>query len=97
MSANPSKGLRTCRYWALGPQCPNTDAFGTNVCAYAHWDTGKLASHFEQRGTCLSWRHLGYCGKGIGCWYEHRQTGVTGLFQGSMFSTLRPKSQVLTC
>ncbi|KAL2436374.1 hypothetical protein ABEF95_009286 [Exophiala dermatitidis] len=84
MASNPVSKLYTCRYWALGPACPNIDAFGTNICPFAHWDTGRLASHFQQRGTCVSWKHLGYCGRGSGCWYEHRLTGVTGLFQGTI-------------
>ncbi|EXJ88013.1 hypothetical protein A1O1_04940 [Capronia coronata CBS 617.96] len=54
------------------------------VCSYAHWDTGRLASHFQQRGTCMAWKVLGYCGRGGGCWYEHRLTGVTGLYQGTI-------------
>ncbi|KIW10452.1 hypothetical protein PV08_11416 [Exophiala spinifera] len=75
---------RTCRYWALGPACPNIDAFGTITCSYAHWDTGRLASHHQQRGTCIPWKYYGYCGRGVGCWYEHRDTGVDGLFQGTI-------------
>ena len=76
--------LHTCRYWALGPSCPNFDAFKTVTCTFAHYDTGRLASDVQQRGTCLAWKHYGYCGKGVGCWHEHRETGVTGLYQGSM-------------
>ncbi|KAI1629206.1 hypothetical protein EDD37DRAFT_671023 [Exophiala viscosa] len=78
------KQLSTCRYWALGSRCPNIDAFGTNICQYAHWDTGKLAGHLEQRGTCIPWKYYGYCGRGAGCWYEHRRTGVDGLYQGTI-------------
>ncbi|KAK6366464.1 hypothetical protein LTS17_010549 [Exophiala oligosperma] len=75
---------RTCRYWALGSGCPNFDAFGAVTCSYAHWDTGRLVSHFQQRGTCIQWKYYGYCGRGAGCWYEHRHTGVDGLYQGTV-------------
>ncbi|EXJ67695.1 uncharacterized protein A1O5_09041 [Cladophialophora psammophila CBS 110553] len=83
-AANPRNKLYTCRYWALGPGCPNTDAFGWLTCEFAHCDTGRLASSVQQRGTCLPWKHFGYCGSGVGCWYEHRETGVTGLYQGTV-------------
>ena len=76
-----AKKLLTCRYWALGPGCPNV-VNGIDSCEYAHYDTGRLASPFDQRGTCLEWSKLSYCPK-VACWYEHRHTGVTGLNQGS--------------
>ncbi|EXJ86808.1 hypothetical protein A1O3_03762 [Capronia epimyces CBS 606.96] len=74
----------TCRYFAYGPACPNHDAFGRNICPYAHWDTGQMASHFWQPGTCLKWKSLGYCEHGTACWYEHRITGVSALYQGTI-------------
>jgi len=77
----PPRSLFTCRYWALGPACPNLNSYGTDVCTFAHWDTGLLASDFEQRGTCRYWLQ-GRCHKGESCWYEHRDTGVDGLYQG---------------
>ncbi|ETI25423.1 hypothetical protein G647_02196 [Cladophialophora carrionii CBS 160.54] len=80
----PHNRLYTCRYWALGPECPNVDAFRTVTCEFAHYDTGDLASHVQQRGTCLAWKQYGFCGRGVGCWYEHRDTGVTGLYQGTI-------------
>ncbi|OCT47232.1 hypothetical protein CLCR_02262 [Cladophialophora carrionii] len=80
----PHNRLYTCRYWALGPECPNMDAFRTVSCDFAHYDTGDLASHVQQRGTCLAWKQYGFCGRGVGCWYEHRDTGVTGLYQGTV-------------
>ncbi|EXJ57519.1 hypothetical protein A1O7_07867 [Cladophialophora yegresii CBS 114405] len=80
----PHNRLYTCRYWALGPECPNVDAYHTVTCEFAHYDTGDLASHIQQRGTCLAWKQYGSCGRGVGCWYEHRDTGVTGLHQGAV-------------
>ncbi|ETN41082.1 uncharacterized protein HMPREF1541_03017 [Cyphellophora europaea CBS 101466] len=73
----------TCRYWALGPRCPDETRAGKITCDYAHFDTGTLASDQMQRGTCLTWAQRGVC-HGLNCPYEHRQTGVTGLFQGSL-------------
>ncbi|KAJ9610750.1 hypothetical protein H2200_005527 [Cladophialophora chaetospira] len=84
LASYPRNKFYTCRYWALGPACPNVDPFHTVVCEFAHYDTGVLASHVQQRGTCLPWKLWGYCGKGTGCWYEHRDTGVTGLYQGNV-------------
>ena len=74
-----SANLRlTCRYWALGPRCPD----GV-LCNFAHSDTGQLATPTYQPGTCLVFGQHGYCYKGTNCGYEHRCTGVTGLHQGS--------------
>ena len=77
-----TRKLLTCRYWALGPSCPSIIK-GVDHCQFAHWDTGRLASPLEQRGTCLNFSQHGYCYKGGSCWYEHRDCGVTGLYQGS--------------
>ena len=82
-----SKKLQTCRYWALGPGCPNFDQHGVLNCEYAHFDAGSLASPLEQRGTCLQWSRCGNCPRGTACWYEHRHTGVTGLWQDSKRTT----------
>jgi hypothetical protein len=77
-----ARKLQTCRYWALGPRCPNV-VNGIDECQYAHWDTGRLASSLEQRGTCLNFSQHGFCYRGDNCLYEHRNCGVTGLDQGS--------------
>jgi hypothetical protein len=68
----------TCRYWALGPSCPD----GAR-CIFAHRDTGQLATPSHQPGTCIVYSQLGDCYRGTQCEYEHRHTGVTGLYQGS--------------
>ena len=76
---NTSNRRFTCRYWALGPSCPD----GV-LCQYAHRVTGQVASPTLQPGTCLSFSKSGYCPKLRAlCGYEHRHTGVTGLYQGS--------------
>ena len=75
--------LTTCRYWAFGSRCPEIDAQGVDLCEYAHWDTGYLASEMQQRGTCRYWLQ-GNCKNGHACWYEHRNTGVDGMYQGCM-------------
>ena len=67
----------TCRYWALGPECPD----GV-VCRFAHIDTGILAAPALQPGTCLAWFKTGACLKAKGkCFFEHRNVGVTGMYQ----------------
>lgn len=79
--------LYTCRYWAFGSGCPNHDAEGVNLCLFAHWDTGRLASSFDQRGTCKFWLR-GNCRKGDRCFYEHRNTGVDAMWQGRKSKSL---------
>ncbi len=74
--------LLTCRYWAFGPRCPDIDASNVQTCHYGHWDTGRLADFYEQRGTCYEWFHKRFCSFGVSCSYEHRDTGVIGLNQG---------------
>ncbi|OAP56440.1 hypothetical protein AYL99_09619 [Fonsecaea erecta] len=81
---DPRNRRYTCRYWALGPRCPNVDTFDALTCEFAHWDTGRLASALQQPGTCLPWKLYGFCGRGANCWYEHQDTGVTGLYQGTV-------------
>ncbi|OAL26770.1 hypothetical protein AYO22_04123 [Fonsecaea multimorphosa] len=46
----PSNKRYICRYWALGPRCPNVDAFGASTCEFAHWDSGRMATTVQQRG-----------------------------------------------
>lgn len=75
--------LLTCRYWAFGSRCPDIDVNNVQTCQYAHWDTGRLADFYEQRGTCYDWFHRRVCPFGVSCSYEHRDTGVIGLNQGS--------------
>lgn len=75
--------LLTCRYWAFGPRCPDIDGSGVQTCRYAHWDTNRLADFYEQRGTCYEWFYKRFCPFGLNCSYEHRDTGVLGLSQGS--------------
>lgn len=83
---NPShQKLLTCRYWALGPRCPDIGPDKIQTCPFAHWDTGKLARFQDQRGTCFDWYYNGRCSFGAGCIDEHRETGVMGLNQGSKF------------
>lgn len=79
--------LLTCRYWAFGPGCPDIGARNIQTCPYAHWDTGKLADFYEQRGTCYEWFCKRSCPFVAGCSYEHRDTGVMGLHQGSKFAS----------
>ena len=86
---NTANGRFTCRYWALGPRCPD----GVR-CSFAHRDTGRLATPTHQPGTCLTFSKYGYCTKGTYCGYEHRYTGVTGLHQGSEFSPSTLKSSL---
>ena len=74
--------LLTCRYWAFGERCPDhvTD------CPYAHWDTGRLSDYFEQRGTCWDWAHGDRCELGTRCLFEHRDTGMMGIKDGSKYN-----------
>jgi hypothetical protein len=82
MRSLSGRQLLTCRYWAFGTRCPDIDASDVQTCQYAHWDTGRLADFYEQRGTCYEWFHKRVCPFGVNCTYEHRDTGVMGLNQG---------------
>lgn len=84
----------TCRYWALGPACPNVTRTGSIFCKYSHYDTGQLAGPFAQTGTCLNWSKHGVCYR-FGCTYEHRNTGVTGLGQGGRKSIHSFRSRLI--
>ena len=86
MHSLSGRQLLTCRYWAFGPRCPDIDARNVQTCHYAHWDTGRLADFYEQRGTCYEWFYKRFCPFGVSCSYEHRDTGVMGLNQGRQFT-----------
>lgn len=47
---------------------------------FAHYATRGLAMEEHQPGTCKSWER-GFCSDGQACFYEHRETGLDGLYQ----------------
>jgi hypothetical protein len=83
MQSSANRQLLTCRYWAFGSRCPDIGADDVQTCPYGHWDTGRLAGFYEQRGTCYEWFQKRACPFGASCSYEHRETGIMGLNQGS--------------
>ena len=68
-AAMQNSRLLTCRYWALGPSCPDG-----NQCGYAHRDAGYLAIPARQPGTCLNFSTSRRCPRGDRCEYERKST-----------------------